>query len=647
MLRSEVVTKIGSYIVLALLISLSAWAANIKVDAVVDRNSVNMGEPIRLTLTVSSNENVDVGSPSLPPLSGLELLNTFTSSGTSSRLTQGPRGMEFETSHQQKFTYVLAPTQTGQLSVDSLEVVVDGKAYKTNPILINVSKSGANPRQQQAPQNNFPPGFDDAQDPIDEAEEMFNQLLQRRGMSPPGAPGGNMPGPTFKTGPPANPNEAFFLQVEVDKTEAYEGEQVTANWYIYTRGLMESPERLKFPDLRGFWKEIVEEVPALNFQQEVINGIAYQRALLASHALFPIKSGKAVIDEFKLRAKVRLPSNGFGGFNYGQPYAFTKSSQRIEINVKPIPVEGRPADFAGAVGNFDIKVRVEGQTVPANQPFPIRVRFEGRGNAKLIELPSLNLPAALEIYNTKNESKFFKEGTSFKEFEVLVIPRQEGEFTIPSISFSMFDPQTRKYMQKKSDEIVIKVTPAQQQAGVAANRVNSEAKKIKETGLPELLLNPEEKSSMALNSLPAGVWIAIQGLIALALLVQSKFAFGWGAKKVDLQTKLKDRYKRIGLAVHSSDYRSVGAEMTNAIYMVLGELSHLGDSGHELHKLLDHLPPSVRRDFGDQISKYLDQSQILAFAPESMVGELKTESKMKALVADTQATLEKIIAASQ
>jgi len=70
-----------------------------------------------------------------------------------------------------------------------------------------------------------------------------------------------------------NMNEAFFLWLETDKKSAYEGEQVTANWYLYTRGQIESLDRAKFPDLKGFWKEIIEEVPALQFEEVLVNNV--------------------------------------------------------------------------------------------------------------------------------------------------------------------------------------------------------------------------------------------------------------------------------------------------------------------------------------------------------------------------------------
>jgi hypothetical protein len=276
---------------------------------------------------------------------------------------------------------MITPQRAGTLTIPGFEVIVDGKKYETKPIKMQISSQGSGAAQA-------PPGLPpQVQDEMDEAEQLFNQLLQKRGMPQ---------APAYRN-LPINPNEAFFIQCEVDKTDVYEGEQIVVNWYIYTRGNIMSLDRLKFPDLKGFWKEIIEEVPSLNFTQEVVNGIPYKKALLASHALFPIKPGVAVIDEYKLKAQVALPTSTFGSFGFGKPYTFSKSSERIKINVKPIPTEGKPADFSGAVGQFNVQVLVDGNQFPVNQPFSMRVRFEGSGNAKLIELPHLDLPKGIGI----------------------------------------------------------------------------------------------------------------------------------------------------------------------------------------------------------------------------------------------------------
>lgn len=91
------------------------------------------------------------------------------------------------------------------------------------------------------------------------------------------------------------------------------------------------------------------EVPAIQFYQEVLNGVPY-KLVLARHALFPLKAGETYIDEFKIKSKVRLPMQGWG--MNPKAYEYTKSFQRVKIKVKPLPTEGRPADFTGAIGKF-------------------------------------------------------------------------------------------------------------------------------------------------------------------------------------------------------------------------------------------------------------------------------------------------------
>ena len=78
-------------------------------------------------------------------------------------------------------------------------------------------------------------------------------------------------------------------------------------------------------------------------------------------------------------------------------------------------------------------VEAPNKSVITHQPFTLRVRFEGRGNAKFIELPKLPIGSDLEIYDIKNESRFFKNSQSFKDFEILLIPRQAGRLLLESL----------------------------------------------------------------------------------------------------------------------------------------------------------------------------------------------------------------------
>lgn len=654
--KFHAIKSVLTVMVLCLLLGSGAQAAT-TVQSSVDRTEMGLGDTFTLSVSVVSTDEIDVQEPRAPELDGFELLNNWQSSAVAQKLVNGPRGMEFETQRRKEFHYQLSAKKMGTLSLSSFEVVVDGKVYRTKPIVIRVGEQ--NQARPQRPQGN---PFDDPFDAMDSAEEdIFNQLLQQRqrllqqqlGNMLPGQRQGygagnvGMPEAQFRS-LPNNPNEAFFISVEVDKTEVFEGEQVTVNWYLYTRGQMETLDRLKFPSLKGFWKEIIEEVPSIQFTQEVVNGVPWKKALLASHALFPIKAGTAVIDEYKIKSRVRTLEQGVGGF-YGRPYEFTKSSARVPIKVKPLPAEGRPSDFSGAVGQFEVSASVESQSVPVNQPLSLKLRFEGAGNAKLIDLPAMNLPAGLEQYDTKSESKFFKNGRSYKEFEVLLIPRQEGEILIPALSISMFDPGTQRYYTKNTQEISLKIVanpnapvgPSSRMAEVGGKASQPQGS---ESTLPSLIVEytPTSRSNMMASP---GLWGLIYAGIIIAFLLKAQKALGWGRRRRSLKQLVQRRYKLVDAAVNKADYRKVGVEMTNIFYTVLGEVSGTGGAAMEVERLLEQVPPSLRRDHGVAIAKSFEVFQTMSFAPEEMLGNLKDENTMKAHIDDAKKVLSAVISA--
>src|SRR5690606_23342407 len=141
----------------------------------------------------------------------------------------------------------------------------------------------------------------------------------------------------------------------------------------------------------------------------------------------------------------------------GRPYQFTKASKPIQIEVLDVPNDSRPANFTGAVGQFRLKAQFEPPTGATNQPVTLRIRVDGLGNAKLIELPKLDLPPSFELYDQKSNAKFLRDSTSFKEFEVLIIPREPGVFDVPPVSIATFDPETKKFADVSSQPLKLTV----------------------------------------------------------------------------------------------------------------------------------------------------------------------------------------------
>lgn len=598
-------------------------ADGVSVVATVDRTQVGLGDVINLRVQVSSQNSTNIEQPQIPPLSGFDVINQSSGMETRSTYTNG----QFMTEQSRTFMYMMAVTQKGTLQIPEITVVVEGKAYKTQAIkiLANNSRPTPQPRQQQT----------DPMEQLDDMEDLFNQMVQRH-IGPRGAPGGQpgMPGQAV------NPDEAFFIHAEVDKQKVYVGEQITASFYLYTRGQVRDIDTLKYPDLKGFWKEEIEMATRLNFEQAVIGGIAYQRALLVSYALFPIKVGKTTIDSYKAKCTVITPAN----FGFGRPYVFTKASKPIAIEVLEVPEANRPTNFSGAVGTFRVSAGFEPPTGTVNQPVTLRVRFEGHGNAKLIELPKLELPPSFELYDQKSQAKFMKDGTSYKEFEVLIIPREPGIFKIPAVATAVFDPQSQKFSAIASQELNLAVTgtaTANPAAGPLAATPGAKNDGPREPALPNLATEMEVQSlnSATLPAATAILYLAVVGFLA---------AHGWRTlrgrpKRASLTIILKMRLKNVRALAAKGEWRKVGVALTNTIYYVLGQISEQGGASQELGRLLEYTPPSLRNELSQPLQKLISQCEALSFAPEAMVGDLAQKPKLNALIAEFESVMNRAI----
>ncbi len=608
----------------------AAWAdEGVTVSATVDRNQVGLGDVINLTVAVGAQNSIQVEEPSLPPLSGFEVINKSSGVETRSSFING----KFLTTQSRNFNFLLAVQQKGALTIPAIPVVVEGKTYHTKEIVISANSARQAPPQARGGQQRQDP-FEE----MDQMEELFNQMLQRQ------VPRGALPGHRGggQVEPPVNPEEAFFILAESDKKKVYVGEQITANFYLYTRGQVRDIDTLKYPDLKGFWKEELEMATRLNFEQVALNGVAYQRALLVSYALFPIHAGTVTIDPYKAKCTVLTPSS----FGFGHPYQFTKASRAIPIEVVDVPVNGRPANFSGAVGHFRMTAQFEPPTGAVNQPVTLRVRIEGQGNAKLIELPKIDLPASFELYDQKSQAKFIKDGTSFKEFEVMIIPHEPGVFKIAPVAVSVFDFSSQKFSEIASQPLNITVT------GSAISPANPV---LPGTVTPEKAVANEDPALPALSvdvstgSTGFGFYFAILAYLgALSIMASQAWLFlRRRPKRASLKAVLKRRTKAMRDLAATGDWRRVGVELTNATYYMLGQITEQGGAHQELALLLEHAPPSLRNELSGAFHKLLEQCEALSFAPENLLGGRIDKTQLEALIQEFETTMNRAIALAE
>ena len=286
--------------------SLWLWAsssskskAQIQVRAEVDTNKVAYGETLTLNVVVKSNKKGDILPPRLSSLKAFEVLRNWTSNSISTQVIHDSQGTKMETTRKKTFSYELRLKENLQrkkvlppfYSINPIEVWVHGKKFLTQKISIK-ALSPAQAQQRPSRRNRkqsqgWPPG-------------LFIPPILEDWMSP---FSGQTKGPSFSQ---EDLEKSFFVHLDINKTKAFVGEMLDVKWYIYTLGQVRRLERVQFPKLRSFWKEEVESAPHLRFKPTTVNGLPYQRALLAAHRIFPLKVGKAIVDSYKVKAEVLL-----------------------------------------------------------------------------------------------------------------------------------------------------------------------------------------------------------------------------------------------------------------------------------------------------------------------------------------------------
>jgi hypothetical protein len=653
--RLKKIGKFSSIKIFACLLNLIimwAYIANadsIKFDATVDQNKVTVDDSFTLTLTLASDSGVNEEEPTLPDLSNFEVLNKWNQSESSSVFVNG----KFQFLRRQIYKYTLQPQKQGVLTLGPAEVVVKGQTLKSTPIKITVLASGAMPsgppansnvarnrggpgRRSQGGQQAQPNDDDQSANPfagLDDDDD-FAQLLRQRGLLPNGRGG-------IKS-QPMNDRDAFIVAVEANKSKVFVGEEIVASWYIYTRGSIQSFDALKYPDLKGFWKEDLEQATRLNMQSAVVNGIPYNKALLVSYALFPIGPGKKTIDSYKAKATIIEMNSAMSVFGIGHPYAYTKVSKELPIEVLPLPTAGKPDSFSGAVGNFHITGNLNTAQIKANQPFSLKIRFQGVGNVKAIELPPLNLPKELEVYDTKKESQFMKTGEGFKEFEILLIPRAVGDMKIPPIAVSYFDPKAIKYVSQSTPTFQIKVLPGDGSAPGAPNVPLASGGG--EVAAPATVAKDIKylKTSPTFDVSPP-VKKAVWGIIFFILIAGFGVAFIrlWKFDPSDLTDAVKrrvgEKMKVARAKLKTGDTRGVGVECSNALLATLGEVTRSGGVSLTAPELLKRLAGNAEKNdqnktkitnLQSEIQKFLSLCELVSFAPAELS---KSQSEIKDL----------------
>ena len=375
-----------SLLFLTAVLSLKAQDFEITLNA---PTQVQAGSPFRLEVSVNA-QNADLPQPDLK---NFQVLGRSTSSSMS--FVNGDMSVK------RSIIYTLIAEKTGTFTIPAVTVSYKGKNYNSNSLTINVSGSDV---QQQ------------------------------------GGGQGSQQNAEADSPAPQNASGNLFVDINCSKKEVFVGEQVIISASVYSRYNISGVEDVKTPGFKGFWVQDIFNPKNISFDRKYIGNKEYLYTLWQKKALFAQKTGTLEIEPYDITFIV---SDGWG-FNRTKMSAKSKT---VKVNVKPLPA-GKPDGFGGAVGNFTVSISTDKTELNLDEPMTVKVTVQGSGNFKLFETPKVEFPSAFEKFEPKSQENISANNNGIsgtKTFSYMVIARQNGEFEIPGVNFSFFDPASKSY----------------------------------------------------------------------------------------------------------------------------------------------------------------------------------------------------------
>jgi hypothetical protein len=436
----------------------SPACADISVRASLAPQRAQVGEPLTLAIDVGGAQNV--AAPAVNA-DGFDVQYV----GPSTQISIVNANITRSVQHR----YSLLPLRAGHFTVGPFTVEYEGKTYQTASFSVDVAAAS----QPQAPQGQSPQG----QSP--------------QGQAQPAPPSTGQSGPTQAgTAPPSS----LRLTLSMPQQEVYLHERVPVDVTLYVGAIRVAD--VQYPTLAADDLS-VDKFPEPSQRQQVIDGDTYQVVHFQT-TVVPLRSGTLTLGPAHLQLNVLTRRRNslfndpfFQHFFEDDPFGTERRrmelhSEPIRLNVLPLPEEGKPAAFSGAVGRFTLQVSAAPTGVTAGDPITLRIMLNGSGNLAEATPPQLVNTDGFRTYEThpgKSEDGGPGSTTMAKSFEQVVIPNDAQVGAVPAVSFSYFDPQTHRYETARTDPIALVVRPPQ----------NAARQEVFAAGTPGQRVAPEEK----------------------------------------------------------------------------------------------------------------------------------------------------------
>ena len=400
------------------IVLMTASAATAEVEFTISPEPYFVGAP--LTIAVKVINEPEHETPAIPEIEGADVRDAGTSTQQTVINLQVTRSVTYQ--------YEIIPRRPGRLVIPPIEIMVKGKAVRTDPNTLEITRSDSGDR--------------------------------------------------------------LFVEVRGNRESLYLGESVELTLDIWIKPYIDrrhnfgtSTDMQSCIDFRnstwgpfGELLQTLRRLPVRRGRRADADGV--ERDYYVYHltrTLWPEKSGR--LNPGKINITVQYPLQ----IERDRTFFFTESrvnrarpiSVRAEVApilVKPIPTEGRPPGYNGAVGPHEFVVTAKPTEVHVGDPITLTMSLTSVGPAfqpvlDLLQPPKLDTVEPLvQQFKIPDEMLAGAAEGSVKRFTQTIRARSDSVEEIPAIPFTYFDTESEQFVTIYSNPILIRVAPSERLA---------------------------------------------------------------------------------------------------------------------------------------------------------------------------------------
>jgi hypothetical protein len=552
--------------------------SELKLTLALDKPVIELGRQASLKLTVKGPSGFS--EPAVPDVDGLEIIARGR--------TQSVQIIDLKVKSSKIYGYAVEPQRAGDFTIGPVHIKRRGKVYESNAVKLKVVASGDTPAETAAV------------------------------------------------------SKDVIVEAAVDNSTPYVGQQVTLIFRFSRKvGAHIRNANYQPPQLDDFWNE--EKENKREYRQEI--GDEEYFVTEVAIPLFPIKKGKTTIGRIEFHYDEMLPQERsrvepFRGRGFDSDFfdSFLRTGRvvrrkvftmPIELDVRPLPLAGRPEGFKGGVGNFSLKSTLSGNEVIEGESVTLTVVLSGEGNIRDVADPNFKMDGVKAYSDTPaiNIKSYNNKVVGEKIYKVALVPQGDDEIQIPNISIPYFNPRNGRYEVASSAPLTLRVLPAEEEelmfvspADVRRERMDAEA------GRRDILPIHERYGSIRRGR--AGViWARLRPIVYPLPVLIYALCYATARRREKLRTDVEYRRQRFASktagthieaaaeAVKRKDWDEVFARCSRSVTEYLADKLNVpvgGLTSSDVNAILSE--KRVDKEFAAEIVRFLESCDYGRFA---------------------------------